>query len=288
MFQTKHNVPNERVQRTTNTTNVSVASHYWITMVNALMLLFEFAVNSVLAGFNSFFSPPGNIRNTEKLSYDRQQQYEIQVTAWDCGQKRALHSVPVRIDVKPVCKPGWQGGPHRICVCVQRLRQLRLGSHALSCVHIHTYSTWVSAVCVYSACSVIICVSLLIAECGLLAVCFVFLLRSHPSPLHICPSLACLPSPLSASLSLLPPRRNWTVKFSRRDQQHFTKSIVTQPTQLFAHQKGVLAALTRSRMMQRQVSARSITTTQAALEITAHTVYTCQTGQRRMIRDSAR
>lgn len=52
----------------------------------------------------------GNIRNTEKLSYDRQQQYEIQVTAWDCGQKRALQSVPVRIDVKPVCKPGWQGG----------------------------------------------------------------------------------------------------------------------------------------------------------------------------------
>ncbi|TKS81402.1 Calsyntenin-2 Alcadein-gamma [Collichthys lucidus] len=50
----------------------------------------------------------GNIRNTEKLSFDRQQQYEIQVTAWDCGQKRALHSVPVRIDVKPVCKPGWQ------------------------------------------------------------------------------------------------------------------------------------------------------------------------------------
>ncbi|XP_075906018.1 calsyntenin-2-like isoform X2 [Nelusetta ayraudi] len=51
----------------------------------------------------------GNIRNTEKLSYDRQQQYEIQVTAWDCGQKRALRSVPVRIDIKPVCKPGWQG-----------------------------------------------------------------------------------------------------------------------------------------------------------------------------------
>uniref|UniRef100_A0A8C4NTI3 Calsyntenin-2 n=1 Tax=Dicentrarchus labrax TaxID=13489 RepID=A0A8C4NTI3_DICLA len=56
----------------------------------------------------------GNIRNTEKLSYDRQQQYEIQVTAWDCGQKRALHSVPVRIDVKPVCKPGWQGWNKRV------------------------------------------------------------------------------------------------------------------------------------------------------------------------------
>ncbi|XP_076591911.1 calsyntenin-2-like [Chaetodon auriga] len=56
----------------------------------------------------------GNIRNTEKLSFDRQQQYEIQVTAWDCGQKRALHSVPVRIDVKPVCKPGWQGWNKRV------------------------------------------------------------------------------------------------------------------------------------------------------------------------------
>lgn len=32
------------------------------------------------------------------------------MSAWDCGQKRALRSVPVRIDVKPVCKPGWQGG----------------------------------------------------------------------------------------------------------------------------------------------------------------------------------
>eukprot|EP00066_Takifugu_rubripes_P017818 XP_011607084.1 PREDICTED: calsyntenin-2-like [Takifugu rubripes] len=56
----------------------------------------------------------GNIRNTEKLSYDRQQQYEIQVTAWDCGQKRALRSVSVRIDVKPVCKPGWQGWNKRV------------------------------------------------------------------------------------------------------------------------------------------------------------------------------
>uniref|UniRef100_A0A8C5G9L2 Calsyntenin-2 n=1 Tax=Gouania willdenowi TaxID=441366 RepID=A0A8C5G9L2_GOUWI len=56
----------------------------------------------------------GNIRNTEKLNYDRQQQYEILVTAWDCGQKRALHNVPVRIDVKPVCKPGWQGSNKQV------------------------------------------------------------------------------------------------------------------------------------------------------------------------------
>uniref|UniRef100_A0A3P9KB85 Calsyntenin-2 n=1 Tax=Oryzias latipes TaxID=8090 RepID=A0A3P9KB85_ORYLA len=56
----------------------------------------------------------GNIRNTEKLSYDSKQHYEILVTAWDCGQKRALHPVPVHIDVKPVCKPGWQGLNKRV------------------------------------------------------------------------------------------------------------------------------------------------------------------------------
>uniref|UniRef100_A0A8C7X8Y4 Calsyntenin 2 n=1 Tax=Oryzias sinensis TaxID=183150 RepID=A0A8C7X8Y4_9TELE len=49
----------------------------------------------------------GNIRNTEKLSYDSQQHYEILVTAWDCGQKRALHPVPVHIDVKPICDKEW-------------------------------------------------------------------------------------------------------------------------------------------------------------------------------------
>ncbi|KAK6302486.1 hypothetical protein J4Q44_G00268410 [Coregonus suidteri] len=51
----------------------------------------------------------GNIRNTERLSYDKKQRYEVMVTAFDCGQKRATESVAVHIDVKPVCKPGWQG-----------------------------------------------------------------------------------------------------------------------------------------------------------------------------------
>ncbi|XP_073216084.1 calsyntenin-2 isoform X4 [Lepidochelys kempii] len=51
----------------------------------------------------------GNIRNTEKLNYDKQHEYEIMVTAFDCGQKRATEDVLVRVDVKPVCKPGWQG-----------------------------------------------------------------------------------------------------------------------------------------------------------------------------------
>ncbi|KAJ8389584.1 hypothetical protein AAFF_G00118210 [Aldrovandia affinis] len=56
----------------------------------------------------------GNIRNTEKLSYDKQQRYKIMVTAFDCGQKRAAESVQVGIDVKPICKPGWQGWNKRV------------------------------------------------------------------------------------------------------------------------------------------------------------------------------
>ncbi|TRY95495.1 hypothetical protein DNTS_026153, partial [Danionella cerebrum] len=58
--------------------------------------------------------PAGNIRNTERLSYDKQQHYKIMVTAYDCGQKRAMESVPVHIEVKPVCKPGWQGWNKRM------------------------------------------------------------------------------------------------------------------------------------------------------------------------------
>uniref|UniRef100_A0A674JEB7 Calsyntenin 2 n=1 Tax=Terrapene triunguis TaxID=2587831 RepID=A0A674JEB7_9SAUR len=56
----------------------------------------------------------GNIRNTEKLNYDKQHVYEIMVTAFDCGQKRATEDVLVRVDVKPVCKPGWQDWNKRI------------------------------------------------------------------------------------------------------------------------------------------------------------------------------
>ncbi|KAE8604341.1 hypothetical protein XENTR_v10014676 [Xenopus tropicalis] len=56
----------------------------------------------------------GNIRNTEKLSYDKQHQYEIKVTAYDCGQKHATEDVTVIVDIKPVCKPGWQDWDKRI------------------------------------------------------------------------------------------------------------------------------------------------------------------------------
>lgn len=86
----------------------------------------------------------------------------------------------------------------------------------------------------------------------------------------------------SASL-FLPSLRNWPVKFSWCDQQHFSKSTVTQPTRLLAHQKAAMAALTRPRVMQRQVSAVSATTTtQTALGITADAIYTCQRGQQLM------
>ncbi|XP_048398757.1 calsyntenin-2 isoform X1 [Stegostoma tigrinum] len=55
----------------------------------------------------------GNIRNTEKLSYDEQHQYKFMVTAYDCGQKKAAENVLVHIEIKPVCKPGWQGWDKR-------------------------------------------------------------------------------------------------------------------------------------------------------------------------------
>uniref|UniRef100_A0A8C3LP96 Calsyntenin-2 n=1 Tax=Chrysolophus pictus TaxID=9089 RepID=A0A8C3LP96_CHRPC len=56
----------------------------------------------------------GNIRNTEKLNYDKQHQYEIMVTAFDCGQKHAREDVLVQVNVKPVCKPGWQDWNKRV------------------------------------------------------------------------------------------------------------------------------------------------------------------------------
>ncbi|KAF5906209.1 calsyntenin-2-like, partial [Clarias magur] len=56
----------------------------------------------------------GNIRNTESLSFDTQPHYEISVTAFDCGQKRATRSATVHIHVKPICKPGWQGWSKRM------------------------------------------------------------------------------------------------------------------------------------------------------------------------------
>eukprot|EP00064_Thunnus_orientalis_P007542 superscaffoldBa00000845_g7564 len=68
----------------------------------------------VTAGTPFAIDRNGNIRNTERLSYDKQQSYKIMVTAFDCGQKKAREDVAVHIDVKPVCKPGWQGWNKRV------------------------------------------------------------------------------------------------------------------------------------------------------------------------------
>ncbi|XP_073530736.1 calsyntenin-2 [Phyllobates terribilis] len=83
----------------------------------------------------------GNIRNTEKLSYDKQHQYEIKVTAYDCGQKHAAQEVTVKVDVKPVCKPGWQDWEKRI--------EYNLGSASVALfpnIHLETCDGPVSSV----------------------------------------------------------------------------------------------------------------------------------------------
>uniref|UniRef100_A0A669QWT6 Calsyntenin-1 n=1 Tax=Phasianus colchicus TaxID=9054 RepID=A0A669QWT6_PHACC len=56
----------------------------------------------------------GYIKNTEKLSYGKEHQYKLTVTAYDCGKKRAAEDVLVKISIKPTCKPGWQGWSKRI------------------------------------------------------------------------------------------------------------------------------------------------------------------------------
>ncbi|CAG01982.1 unnamed protein product, partial [Tetraodon nigroviridis] len=68
----------------------------------------------VTAGTPFAIDRNGNIRNTERLSYEKQQSYRITVTAFDCGQKKAQEDVTVHIDVKPICKPGWQGWNKRV------------------------------------------------------------------------------------------------------------------------------------------------------------------------------
>ncbi|NWT60106.1 CSTN3 protein, partial [Erythrocercus mccallii] len=51
----------------------------------------------------------GNIENTEKLQYSADRVYKFTVTAYDCGKKRASDDAEVEIQVKPTCKPSWQG-----------------------------------------------------------------------------------------------------------------------------------------------------------------------------------
>uniref|UniRef100_A0A2K6U517 Calsyntenin-3 n=1 Tax=Saimiri boliviensis boliviensis TaxID=39432 RepID=A0A2K6U517_SAIBB len=56
----------------------------------------------------------GNIENTEKLQYSGERLYKFTVTAYDCGKKRAAEDAEVQIQVKPTCKPSWQGWNKRI------------------------------------------------------------------------------------------------------------------------------------------------------------------------------
>ncbi|TRY82496.1 hypothetical protein DNTS_013816, partial [Danionella cerebrum] len=51
----------------------------------------------------------GNIKNTEKLNYSKERMYKLTVTAYDCGKNRASEDVLVKINIKPTCKPSWQG-----------------------------------------------------------------------------------------------------------------------------------------------------------------------------------
>ncbi|XP_075409239.1 calsyntenin-3 [Tenrec ecaudatus] len=56
----------------------------------------------------------GNIENTEKLQYSGERLHKFTVTAYDCGKKRAADDAEVEIQVKPTCKPSWQGWNKRI------------------------------------------------------------------------------------------------------------------------------------------------------------------------------
>uniref|UniRef100_A0A672R6R1 Cadherin domain-containing protein n=1 Tax=Sinocyclocheilus grahami TaxID=75366 RepID=A0A672R6R1_SINGR len=56
----------------------------------------------------------GNIKNTEKLNYSKERMYKLTVTSYDCGKNRASEDVLVKINIKPTCKPSWQGFNKRI------------------------------------------------------------------------------------------------------------------------------------------------------------------------------
>ncbi|XP_067826454.1 calsyntenin-1 isoform X3 [Heptranchias perlo] len=56
----------------------------------------------------------GYIKSSEKINYGKDRQYKLAVTAYDCGKKRSTEDVLVKINIKPTCKPGWQGWSKRI------------------------------------------------------------------------------------------------------------------------------------------------------------------------------
>ncbi|XP_038678049.1 calsyntenin-1 isoform X4 [Scyliorhinus canicula] len=56
----------------------------------------------------------GYIKKSEKINYSKDRQFKLAVTAYDCGKKRSTEDVLVKINIKPTCKPGWQGWSKRI------------------------------------------------------------------------------------------------------------------------------------------------------------------------------
>ncbi|KAK2503841.1 hypothetical protein MC885_018726 [Smutsia gigantea] len=54
------------------------------------------------------------IVTADKLNHDKEHEYKLTVTAYDCGKKRAAEDVLVKISIKPTCTPGWQGWNSRI------------------------------------------------------------------------------------------------------------------------------------------------------------------------------
>lgn len=66
----------------------------------------------------------GNIKNTEKLNYSKERMYKLTVTAYDCGKNRASEDVLVKINIKPTCKPSWQGIKDPFVFCTQNQQSI--------------------------------------------------------------------------------------------------------------------------------------------------------------------
>ena len=87
---------------------------------------------------------PGNIENTEKLQYSGEKLYKFTVTAYDCGKKRAADDAQVEIQVKPTCKPSWQGEEPRSVTHLLTVLEARLGVRGgvFGCRLVAVYPGW--------------------------------------------------------------------------------------------------------------------------------------------------
>uniref|UniRef100_UPI00358F4E50 calsyntenin-1-like n=1 Tax=Myxine glutinosa TaxID=7769 RepID=UPI00358F4E50 len=56
----------------------------------------------------------GVIRATDKLGFAEPREYQLSVTAFDCGKRRAAEDATVTIQVEPTCRPGWQGWSQQV------------------------------------------------------------------------------------------------------------------------------------------------------------------------------